>query len=171
MEITIRTERPGEASIIRAVVEAAFQFNAHSDGTEGAIVDALRQAGVLTVSLVATLGDEAGDEVVGHVAFSPITIDGAQVGWFGLGPVAVRPDLHRRGIGQALIREGLARLAEAGAKGCVVLGNPNYYQRFGFANDPGLRLEGFPAEYFMRLSLDGAVPTGTVAYHEGFSAS
>ena len=71
----------------------------------------------------------------------------------------------------ALIREGLARLAQAGAKGCVVLGDPAYYRRFGFENDPDLRFEGAPAEYFMRLTLDGAAPLGNVTYHAGFDAT
>ena len=70
-----------------------------------------------------------------------------------------------------MIREGLDRLRIADAKGCVVLSDPNYYQRFGFENDPDVRYEGVPPEYFMRLSLDGSKASGNVAYHEGFSAS
>ena len=166
MDFGIRYERPADAQIIRHVTEAAFAVAEHSDGTEGAIVDALRAADALTVSLVATIGGE----VVGHVAFSPVTIEGRDVGWFGLGPVSVRPDLHGRGIGTALIREGLERLSAAGARGCVVLGDPAYYRRFGFEQDAGIRFEGVPAEYFMRLSLDGSLASGSVAYHAGFSA-
>ncbi|MBB4867899.1 putative acetyltransferase [Pseudomonas nitritireducens] len=167
MHYHIRPERPADAGIIRQVIEAAFAVAEHSDGTEGAIVDALRAAGALSVSLVATVADQ----VVGHVAFSPITLDGADLGWFGLGPVSVRPDLHGQGIGAALIRAGLAQLKAQGARGCVVLGDPRYYPRFGFAVDPAIQYEGVPPEYFMALSLDGSRATGMVAYHTAFSAS
>ncbi len=167
MNMDIRPERPGDADVIRRVTTAAFKLNEHSQGTESAIIDALRKAGALTLSLVATLDGE----VVGHVAFSPVTIDGEALGWFGLGPVSVRPDLQRQGIGSALIRDGLSRLKKAGADGCVLVGDPDYYRRFGFENDPAMKLEGVPAEYFMRLTLDGATPDGTVVFHEGFGAT
>jgi putative acetyltransferase len=161
----IRLEKPGDVESIRQITLAAFETAEHSTHTEARIVDALRHAGALTVSLVAVVEGE----VVGHLAFSPVTIDGADHGWYGVGPVSVRPDRQRRGIGQALIHEGIHRLGQAGARGCVVLGEPSYYRRFGFENDPGLRLEGVPAEYFMRLSMAGASPTGLVRYHEGFN--
>ncbi|PKP99850.1 MAG: GNAT family N-acetyltransferase [Alphaproteobacteria bacterium HGW-Alphaproteobacteria-13] len=166
MDVSIRPERADDAAVIRSVTQAAFRLNSHSSGTEGAIIDALREAGVLMLSLVAVTGDA----VVGHIAFSPVTIDGDHRRWFGLGPVAVRPDLHGRGIGGALIREGLARLRQAGAKGCVLAGDPDYYRRFGFAHDPGLRYADVPAEYFMRLMFDEPAPTGQVRFHAGFDA-
>lgn len=166
MNFTIRSEKPADIPIIRQVTQAAFEVAEHSSGTEGAIVDALRAANALTVSLVATVDEE----VVGHVAFSPITIDGASCGWFGLGPVSVRPDLHRRGIASELIREGLARLTLAGAGGCVVVGDPRFYQRFGFKHDPTIRYEGVPPQYFMKMSLDGSTASGSVAYHKAFAA-
>lgn len=118
-------------------------------------------------SLVATLNSE----VVGHVAFSPVTIDGRDLGWFGMGPVSARPDRQGQGIGSALIRAGLARLEGMGAAGCVVLGDPGFYRRFGFDNDPVLRFDGAPAEYFMRISFGCATPSGVVAFHEGFAAT
>ncbi|KJK03091.1 GCN5 family acetyltransferase [Pseudomonas sp. 21] len=167
MQYSIRPERPEDLSVIREVTTAAFAEAEHSSGTEGAIVDELRAAGALSVSLVATVEGE----VVGHVAFSPVTLDGADLGWYGLGPVAVRPDLHGRGIGAALIRAGLERLGALGAKGCVVLGDPAYYPRFGFQQDPAIQYAGVPAEYFMALSLDGSRVAGQVAYHSGFSAT
>ena len=109
--------------------------------------------------------------MVGHVAFSPVTIDGAQIGWLGLGPLSVRPDLHRQGIGTALVQEGLERVRALGGKGCVLVGDPGYYRRFGFVPDPAMRVAGVPAEYVMRLPLDGALAAGEVAFHEGFKAS
>ena len=161
---TITPERPGDAEAIRALTRAAFDGVAHADGTEPAIPEGLRAAGALTVSLVA-LEDGV---IVGHAAFSPITIDGADRGWFGLGPVSVRPDRQRRGIGAALIREGLDRLAGLGARGCVVLGDPGYYGRFGFEADPALRPGGAPARFFQRLVIVPPAPAGEVRFHPAF---
>lgn len=164
----IRTEQPADAEAIRALTTEAFATAPHSSGTEAAIVDALRKAGALTLSLVAVENGETSGEILGHVAFSPVTIDGAERAWFGLGPVSVQPPRQRGGIGSELIREGLRRLRDMGADGCVLLGDPAYYGRFGFANDPSLVLEGVPPEYFMRLGFGAAVPAGTVRYHAVF---
>lgn len=161
----IREESAGDAAAIRQVTTAAFAGVAHSSGTEGDIVDALRASGALTLSLVA----EDGGVILGHAALSPVTIGGAQ-GWFGLGPVSVRPDRQGEGIGAALVREGLSRLRASGAQGCVVLGDPGYYERFGFRADPQLRFEGAPPEYFMRLTCQGRTPSGRVTYHPAFYA-
>jgi putative acetyltransferase len=163
----IREESESDAAAIRRLTEKAFAGAPHASGTEGAIVDALRATGTLTLSLVA---EDAG-RIVGHAAFSPVSIGGEDLGWFGLGPVAVRADRRRLGVGAALIREGLSRLRRLGARGCVVLGDPGYYARFGFAADPGLRFEGAPAGYFMRLVLAGPPPSGTVAYQPAFHQS
>ncbi|MDF3864607.1 N-acetyltransferase [Pseudomonas denitrificans (nom. rej.)] len=167
MDYQIRPEQSEDTARIRDVTTAAFATAEHSSGTEGAIVDALRAAGALSVSLVATIESE----VVGHVAFSPVTLNGADLGWYGLGPVSVRPDLQGRGIGAALIRAGLERLNALDANGCVVLGDPAYYPRFGFRHDPEILYAGVPPEYFMALSLDGSKAAGQVAYHSGFSAT
>lgn len=163
----IRPEHPLDIPAIRALITAAFAGAPHSSGTEAAIVDALRNARALALSLVAV--DE--EEVIGHAAFSPVAIDGQAGSWFGLGPVAVRPDRQRGGVGRTLIAEGLRQLRERGAKGCVVLGDPAYYGRFGFRADPALCYPGVPALYFQRLGFDGDGPTGTVAYHPAFTAA
>ena len=160
----IRPEQVGDAEAIRAVTTAAFAGAPHSSGTEADIVDALRSAGDLTLSLVAM---DAG-EVVGHVAFSPVTIGGRAAGWFGLGPVAVRPDRQGAGVGRALIEAGLGQLRGLGAAGCVVLGEPGYYGRFGFEADPRLTYDGAPAPYFQRLAFGGEVPEGKAAYRPAF---
>ena len=162
----IRDEQPGEADAIRAVVAEAFIGAAHSSGTEAAIVDALRTEGALDVSLVADDGP-----VVGHVAFSPVTINGKACGWFGLGPIAILPSHQGQGIGAALIQAGLERLLASGALGCVVLGDPAYYGRFGFEADSRLVYPGVPPEYFQRLAFQGEAPAGQVAYHPGFDAA
>lgn len=163
----IREETPGDAGIIREITEAAFATAPHASGTEGRIVDALRAAGALHLSLVA----EEDGAVVGHVAFSPVTIGGATCGWSGLGPVSVRPDRQGLGIGSLLIRAGLERLRTDGVQGCVVLGNPGYYGRFDFVADPALTYPGPPAEYFMALRFGGPAPAGLVAYHPAFDVA
>ena len=138
----------------------------HSDQSEPAIVARLRAAGALTISLVAV----EGEELVGHVAFSPVTIDGSDGGWFGLGPVSILPARQGRGIGSALIRAGLSLLDGAGAAGVVVLGDPAYYPRFGFRRDERLRYDDAPADYFMCMALNGAdPPAGRVDYAPAFS--
>lgn len=163
--VTIRDERPDDADPIAALTSQAFAGAVHSSGAEAQIVERLRQAGALAVSLVAEDGG-----IVGHVAFSPVSVDGAAGRWFGLGPVSVRPDRQGQGVGGRLIREGLDRLARLGAEGCVVLGDPLYYGRFGFVSDPGLRYGDVPQEYFQRLALSGEPPSGAVAFHAAFDA-
>ncbi|NIJ64258.1 putative acetyltransferase [Sphingomonas leidyi] len=162
----LRSETPADTSLVRSLTDAAFNGAAHSSQTEGAIVAALRQAGALTISLVV----EQDDTIIGHVAFSPVLIDGEDLGWFGLGPVSVSPSLQRGGIGIALIEEGLRLLKHRGAAGCVVLGDPNYYRRFGFTSDHALRYGDVPPEYFQSMILLGDPAKGEVTYHEGFEA-
>ncbi len=161
----IRDELEEDTTLIRTVVTEAFRSARVSSGTEAAIVDGLRIAGALTLSLVAV---EDGDELVGYVAFSPVKIDGRHDGWFGMGPVAVWPEQQRGGVGSKLVRAGLERLREMGARGVVVLGDPAYYGRFGFRARDGLRYPGAPASHFMALSFGDAVPSGTVEYHPAF---
>jgi putative acetyltransferase len=108
--------------------------------------------------------------MVGHIAFSPVTISDGSSNWYGLGPVSVLPEYQRRGIGGALIREGISRLKSLGARGCCLVGHPGYYGRFGFRNTAELTLEGVPAEVFFALSLDGRMPQGVVGFHAGFMA-
>lgn len=160
----IRPERPEDASTIHSMTVSAFATVPYGDGSEGRIIDALRAADALTLSLVADMGGE----IVGQVTFSPVTIDGKSGPWFGLGPVAVTPDRHSAGIGSALIREGLSQLSAGGAELCVLLGNPAYYSRFGFENDPALTYDGGPAAAFQRLVLRGTAPTGKVDFHAAF---
>jgi putative acetyltransferase len=163
----IRQERPGDAATIRALTDAAFKGMPFSDQTEAKVIDALRRADALTLSLVAT----EGGEIVGHVAFSPVKINGETSDWYGLGPVSVWPDHQRAGIGQALIREGLQRLQTINAGGCVLTGDPAYYRRFGFQADPDLYYVGAPSWAFQRLTLDGSRPRGEVSFHPAFDAS
>ncbi|WP_076861552.1 GNAT family N-acetyltransferase [Bradyrhizobium mercantei] len=164
----IRDERPEDTAAISAITAAAFANAPHASGTEARIVEALREAGALTLSLVATSDDGS---IRGHVAFSPVQIDGAAGRWYGLGPVSVTPDMQRQGIGRALIRKGLDRLAALGADGCVVLGDPTYYGHFGFVSDPALTYGGEPSRYFQRRVLKGDPPEGGVRYHPAFDVA
>lgn len=160
----IRPEQPGDEQAISSLITEAFERAEHSDGTEARIVERLRAAGALTISLVA---DEGG-ELAGHIAFSPVTIDGTDSGWFGLGPVAVRHDRQRDGIGSKMIRDGLDRLRQQGAAGCVLVGEAAYYGRFGFRAERQLVYPGIPPEYFQALPFGDGMPSGTVAYHPAF---
>jgi putative acetyltransferase len=163
----LRPEHPVDAPAIASLIAQAFDGLPHSGGTEPAIVRELRAAGALTLSLVAV--DETG-HVIGHIAFSPVRIAGHEGRWYGLGPISVLPALQRTGIGGRLMTEGLARLRTLGAEGCVVLGEPAYYGRWGFAVHEGLVYPRVPPEYFMGVAFAGGVPRGEVEYHAAFAA-
>lgn len=166
MGIKIRKETNQDIPEIDALIEAAFCNAPHTSHTEQFIVEALRNAGQLFVSLVA----EDQGRIVGHVALSPVVIsDGAQ-GWYGLGPISVAPKRQRSGIGSQLMSRALLDLENAGAAGCVVLGDPEYYSRFGFKAEVKLQLPSVPAPYFQVKSFRGNVPSGTVSYHAAFDA-
>jgi putative acetyltransferase len=160
----IRNETVADLSAITEVTVAAFKTLEISNHTEQFIIEALRAAKVLTVSLIAELDGR----VIGHIAFSPVTISDGTRNWYGLGPVSVLPEYQRQGIGKALIREGLSQLKDMNARGCCLVGHPDYYRKFGFTNMSGLVLEGVPQEVFFALSFDGNIPQGTVAFHDGF---
>ena len=162
----LRSETTADHDAIRALIDAAFAGAEHAGGNESRIVDALRAANALSVSMVADL-DGA---VIGHVALSPITVDGRDRNWHGLGPVAVAPAHQRHGVGFALVQAALQALRASGSAGCVVLGDPAYYTRFGFARVDGLIYPHAPAEYFMALAFGDAMPDGSVAYHPAFDA-
>ena len=163
---TVRREQDGDEAAIAQVIATAFAAAEWSDGSEAALVGRLRDDLELESSYVAVT---AAGSVVGHVAFSRVRIDGRECGWFGLAPLAVLPDWQGRGIGAALVEAGLEDLRSLDAAGCVVLGEPAYYARFGFAHDPALRFAGAQIpEYFQRLVLRGDPPTGEVRYAAAF---
>ena len=164
--VMIRDETEADVGAIREVTVAAFATLEVSNQTEHFIVEALRAAGALTISLVA----EVQGQVVGHIAFSPVTVSDGTPAWYGLGPVPVLPAWPGPGIGKALVREGLARLEAIDARGCCLVGHPEYYRKFGFENVSGLGLEGVPPQFFFALSFDGHVPQGSVTFHEAFAA-
>jgi putative acetyltransferase len=152
----VRDETGEEAPTVFTIHEAAFPTDA-----EARLVDALRASGNLSVSLVATVGSA----IIGHIAFSPVEIQTSSSPSKGLGlaPVAVAPAYQRQGVGSAMIRAGLERCKEMQARYVVVLGEPAYYQRFGFraAHLRGIRNEYQAQEEFMIMELvPGGIPGG-----------
>lgn len=166
MNIVIRNETESDIQAISEITRAAFENHPYSHGTEEFIVKALRNANALTVSLVAV----AGEKVVGHAAFSPVAVSDGSPGWYGLGPISVLPELQRQGIGKSLLREGLSALKSLGAKGCVLVGDPGYYEQFGFRSLPDLVVDGVPQENVLVLPFEGSKACGVVTFHDGFNA-
>lgn len=166
LKFAIRDEADADVNAIAEVTAAAFKTLAISNHTEQFIIEALRAANALKISLVA----EVEGRVVGHIAFSPVTISDGSADWYGLGPLSVLPAYQRQGIGSALVRQGLSRLEGLGARGCCLVGHPEYYRRFGFRSIPGLVHAGVPEEVFLALAFDGRIPQGFVEFHEGFKA-
>lgn len=165
MDILVRSEKPTDIDAIEQVTLAAFMGKFSDNPTEHLIVNGLRDADALSLSLVA----EIDKKIVGHVAFSLVTINGENLNWYGLGPISVVPELQKQGIGSKLINEGLSAIRAIGAQGCVLEGSPVYYQRFGFKSYPGLIYEGAPSlKYFMAFPFYENVPQGKVEYHQAF---
>jgi putative acetyltransferase len=168
MMLTIRHETVGDAPAIRLVLEQAFARPQEAD-----LVEALRQRGAVTLSLVAV----EGGKIVGQVLFSGVTVASAhrRIEALGLGPMAVLPAFQRRGIGSQLMCAGLEACRDIGQAIVVVLGHPEFYRRFGFtpAMRYGIRSEfDVPEEVFMLLELyKGAVPRcgGVALYPPEFS--
>jgi putative acetyltransferase len=165
--MVIRSETPEDITASSEVTIAAFSDHPISHQTEQFIINALRCTHALTISLVA----EIDGKIVGHIAFSPVRISDGSTGWYGLGPVSVLPELQKQGIGTALILQGLSMLKEMGGQGCALVGDPNYYKRFGFKNNPGLIHEGIPQEVFLVLPFGENIAKGKVEFHEGFQAT
>ena len=162
----IRKETESDVEVIFEITKAAFADHPYSHQTEQFIVNALRAAKALSISLVA----EIDGKVVGHIAFSPVAISDGNHNWYGLGPVSVLPAFQKRGVGKSLIHEGLALLKTLGANGCVLVGDPRYYERFGFKSFPDLSIEGVPPENILVLAFDNRIPHGEVIFHQAFSA-
>ena len=166
LKFIIRGETYADVTAITEVTVAAFKSLEISVHTEQFIIEALRAGNALSISLVA----EMDGRVLGHIAFSPLTISDGTQNWYGLGPVSVLPDFQRQGLGKALIQEGLSRLKDMNARGCCLVGHPDYYRKFGFKNVTDLVCEGVPQEVFFALSFDGHMPHGEVSFHEAFKA-
>lgn len=162
--MSIRSEKPADIEAITEVTERAFEDHSFRLQTEHLIIRDLRAAGALTISLVA----EVDGRVVGHIAFSPVTISDGTQNWYSLGPVSVLPEYQGRRIGTVLVGNGLDLLQSMGGEGCVIVGLPTFYSRFGFNNCPQLIHEGVPQEVFVAKSLTGPLPSGVVEFHQAF---
>ena len=156
----IRPEAADDAGSVRDVLRAAFQGEA-----EATLADELRADGDIVLSLVAV---DQNDGVVGYVAFPRLSVAGVPCA--ALAPVAVAPEYQRRGIGQALIEQGMSMLRQRGEKLVFVLGEPAYYARFGF--DPTTAAaftSDYSGPYFMASRADGAPASGAVRYPPAFA--
>jgi putative acetyltransferase len=165
--LILREETTADIEAISQVTIAAFRTLPISNHTEQFIIKALRSADALNISLVA----EIDERVAGHIAFSPVVISDGTKDWYGLGPISVLPEYQKQGIGKSLINEGLSLLKKMGGQGCALVGDPNYYKRFGFKNFPELVHEGIPQEVFLALPFNEKVPQGTIEFHESFLAT
>ena len=164
--IVIRDQTEADFAAVHDLVIAAFKTAPYACGREPFLMDALWRTGAATVALVA---EDAG-VIVGQVAFSKVKVGGADVGWHGCGPLSVLPERHKQGVGGALMRAGLKRLRALGGRGCVLVGNPEYYSRFGFRNTDAMREPGVPPEVFMALLFAGDMPRGDVEFDKAFEA-
>lgn len=162
----IRKEQNTDIDAITEVTIAAFKNHPISRQTEHFIVKALRKGNALTISLVA----EINGRVVGHIAFSPITISDGTKDWYGMGPVSVLPNHQKQGIGKALISEGLSLVKTMMAQGCALVGDPDYYNKFGFKNYPEMIHEGIPQKFFLALPFAERIPKGIATFHDAFKA-
>ena len=165
LPVLIRAESAVDHDAIRSLTARAFAGLSFSDGTEPRIIDALRQANALVSSLVGVVGEQ----LIGHVAFSPVGPPALQ-GWCALGPLSVEPSFQRRGVGGQLVEAGLHILRGQGAQGCVLVGDHRYYRRFGFSTAPAFSPPEYPAEHFQLLPFRASLPHVRVAFHPAFSA-
>lgn len=164
MKTIIRLEQPADHTAIYDITKRAFAPMPYSDGDEQDLINRLRDAGALDISLVAELDGQ----LIGQVTFTEAFAADGSKGWYALGPVAVEPDLQSRKIGAQLIEAGLALLRERDAEGCVLIGNPTYYSRFGFRLFPDLCPQGEPAEYFQILPMAVIEPNVVIGFHPLF---
>jgi putative acetyltransferase len=163
--ILIREERPEDRRAIYDITQRAFAPMPYAEGNEQDLIDRLRESGALALSLVA----EKDGAVIGQATFSPAFAADGSSGWYALGPISVEPEFKHKGIGSQLIRAGIAWLEGQKAVGCVLVGNPAYYSRFGFRLFPDLAPEGEQAKYFQILPLGITEPNTVVGFHPVFT--
>ncbi len=160
----VRAEKRSDIKRVEEIIISAFSGHPYSNQKEHLLVARLRSDEALTVSLVA----ETKEDVVGHISFSEVSINGEYLSWFGLAPVSVAPEYQNQGIGSQLIHAGLEAIKAIRANGCVVLGEPDFYCRFGFRALPKLSLAGVSPEYFLTLAFSNEIPSGMVEFHKAF---
>lgn len=162
--IVIRTEIESDYQEIYDITKCAFAPMPYSDGDEQDLINALRAGDALEISLVA----EIDQKIVGHIAFSrAYCADGADR-YYALGPVAVEPVLQKSGIGSALINAGIDILRMRDAACCILVGDINYYTRFGFKPAPHLCPDNEPAKFYMIMELNQIAPKHIIEFHPLF---
>ena len=166
-QVTIREEDPADVEAIFTLTAEAFNGKPYSEGTEPYIINRLRNDGDLSLSLLSVKAQI----IVGHVAFSKVTINSVHDHWYGLGPVSVMPDLQKQGIGTTLINAGLKLMQERNACGIALIGDPGYYNRFGFTSNGKLTYMNVPDEYVQYLAWKCEAPEGELAYCRAFDAT
>jgi predicted N-acetyltransferase YhbS len=166
--LSVRSEMPSDAAAIDEIVSAAFLAE-FGTTNEAELIRTMRERGELVADL--TLVAELAGRVVGHIAFSEVTLDGLPSRGLGLGPVAVAPEAQASGVGSLLISTALERAERAGWQFVVLLGHPSYYPRFGFVPAAAAGLTGDYGDHdgWMALPLGGALlPSGHVRYCSAF---
>lgn len=147
--LIIRSEQARDIPHITHLILQAFDNHPHHDPntgiTEHIIVQNLRKESALTLSLVT----EYQQQIIGHIAFSPVKFNQAESHWHVMAPVSILPEFQNQGIGSKLIQTGLTALQKLSSDGVVVLGDPNYYQRFGFHHHHSFKVPGVPQHFFM----------------------
>lgn len=165
--MTILRIKPEDASVtdeISHVITTAFESAPHAGGNEAEIVESLRAREALTLSLVALYDNQ----IVGHIAASPVVITDSKSGWFGIAPLSVLPRHQSRGVGAALLREAERLLRQRGAFGAVLVGDPTYYNRHGFECRAGLSVSGIPQQYVLAKPFADEQPCGAIEFHQAF---
>ena len=160
----VRPETDSDIGVISELIQEAFAETPYSNGKEANILEQLRREDELTLSLVAELDGK----IVGQVAFSPVRISETDGSWFGLGPVAVGTAMQRQGVGTTLIEQGHKMLIDKEASGCVLIGDPEYYQRFGYRSG-NISYADVPVEYVQWVTFSGIMPKGNITYSKAFT--
>lgn len=162
--LNVRPERSTDYSQIEALTLLAFQDKPYASGTEQYLAEKLRAKQALTLSLVV----EKSNVIVGHIAVSPVKINDKLDACFGIGPLAVLPEVQGLGYGTQLLLDALEYLKSIDAKCCVLVGDPNFYSRVGFTVEKQLFYRDAPAEYFQSVWFCEERATGEVAFHDAF---
>ena len=172
MDIKIRQERQKDYQQIRDLVREAFAHAEHSDGDEHNLIERIRLSPdyIPELSLVA----ESDDIILGHIMFSRISV--GQTEAIALAPLSVRTDWQRKGIGKLLVAVGHRQARKMGYFCSMVLGNPDYYSKFGYEKTSSYGIIApfdVPDEYYMVCDLGntGDIPQGNVKYSDAFGIS
>ena len=160
----IRTEEAKDCEIIYDLTKRAFAPMPFAAGDEQDLINSLRDNGALSLSLVA----EYEDQIIGHVAFSPAIAKDDSGPWYGLGPVSVAPEFQSQGVGSALINQGLDMLRKEGTAGCILVGNVDYYKRFGFEQAPTSCPTNEPKDNYMILPMAVSKTSSVIDFHPLF---